>query len=102
MQNTAKVFNINTQEATSGDLIDFITSMQFESETNPDHPGNKLVKQLEKTKSAAELMEWFHQQKRPSDGIPYIGITEEDCQKLLDNKENMLKYGKLLTTMDAY
>jgi len=62
------------------DLIDFITTAL--ADTQNKVKGNEFVEQL-KGGSAEKLQAWFENEG-------FKGISREDCDKLIKNKENII------------
>ena len=81
------------------DFIDLLTSSDYNLKGNL---ASQLTEKLKKTNSAKELLDWFHSIKDPIKGKPFNRISLDDCERIIKNKENLLKYGDLLTAKNVY
>jgi hypothetical protein len=92
----------NILEEIMADFVDFITSMKFESSQNVNHPGNKFLEVFKSTTNADDLLKWFHTQKHPVKNEFFNGVSKEDCEKLLANKNELIAYGDVIKSDDGY
>jgi hypothetical protein len=81
------------------DFIDLLTSSKYELKGNP---ASQLTAKLKEVSSPEELLKWFHITKDPVSGELYTEVSLDDCEKIIKNKDSLLKYGDLISAKNGY
>jgi len=83
-------------------MADFIDFMVAASVKDGNELYNTLLGELKKNQTPKDLLNWFHNQNRKSDGEPFNGISLQDCEKLYNNKDGFIEYGNLMSVKNGY
>jgi hypothetical protein len=81
------------------DIIDLLTSSKYDQKGSP---ASQLTTKIKESLTPEELLKWFHTTKDPVSNELFSEVSLDDCERIIKNKENLIKYGDLMAAKEGY